>query len=168
MDWALGVRSSTLCSSTALRAADCLPQGGTPPPARPLLTAPGVRSVLFLSISAVSATLICTIVFGIVFFSTLLGRSLRVLSSLERLLRSLGLLLGPPGTLLAASWSLLRGSWGLLGASWAVLEAIQNNKNITCKKRSTSRPPKRESTRLLGPLFGAQNRPKSDPKRVKI
>ena len=129
-------------------AADCLPQGGTPPPARLLRTALRVRSVLSSSTSAISATLICTIVFGIVFFSTLLGRSLRVLSPLERLLRSLGLLLGPPGILLTGSWgllgsslgllgrswgplgplgALLGGSWGLLGASWVVLEPIQNS-----------------------------------------
>ena len=63
----------------------------------------------------------CTIVFVTVFFSSLLGRSWRVLSSLDRLLGSLGLLLGPPGALLAASWSLLRRSWGSLGTTWAPL-----------------------------------------------
>ena len=103
------------------RAADCLPQGGTPPPARPFYTAPRVSRVLSLSISATSATLICTIVFGIVFFSSLLGRSWRLLSPLDRLLRFLGLLFGPPGALLAASWSLLGRSGGGLGASWALL-----------------------------------------------
>ena len=118
---AFGVRSSTPCSSAPLRAADCLPQGGTPPPARLLCTAPWVSSVLSLSISATSATLICTIVFGIVFFSSLLGRSWTHLSPLDRLLGSLGLLFGPPGALLAASWSLFGRSWGGLGASWAPL-----------------------------------------------
>ena len=115
----LGVRSSTLCSTPTGRAADCLPQGGTPPPARPFHTAPRVSRVLSLSISATSATLICTIVFGIVFFSSLLGRSWRLLSPLDRLLGSLGLLFGPPGALLAASWSLLDALGGGLGASWA-------------------------------------------------
>ena len=105
----------------SVRAADCLPQGGTPPPARPFHTAPRVSRVLSLSISATSATLICTIVFRIVFLSSLLGRSWRLLSPLDRLLGSLGLLFGPPGALLAASWSLLRRSWGGLGASWSPL-----------------------------------------------
>ena len=86
------------------RAPDCLPLGGTPTPARLFLAAPRARSVLSLSISAISATLICTVVFGIVFFWSLLGRSWRVLSPLDRLLGSLGLLLGPPGALLGASW----------------------------------------------------------------
>ena len=103
------------------RAPDCLPQGGTPAPARPFLTAPRARIVLSLSISAISATLMCTIVFVTVFFSSLLGRSWRVLSPVDRLLGSLGLLLGLPGALLAAAWSLLRRSWGGLGATWAPL-----------------------------------------------
>ena len=97
------------------RAPDCLPQGGTPAPARLFLTAPRARIVLSLSISAISATLMCTIVFVTVFFSSLLGRSWRVLSSLDRLLGSLGLLLGPPGALLATSWRLLRCLEGVLG-----------------------------------------------------
>ena len=96
-------------------AADCLPQGGTPAPALPFLNAPRARIVLSLSISAISATLMCTIVFVTVFFSSLLGRSWRVLSSLDRLLGSLGLLLGPPGALLATSWRLLRCLGGVLG-----------------------------------------------------
>ena len=64
MDWAFSYLSDTPGSTPPGRAADCLPQGGTPPPARPLFTASRVRSVLSLSISAISAALICTIVFG--------------------------------------------------------------------------------------------------------
>ena len=51
------------------RAADWLPQGGTPPPARPFTTAPRVKSFLFLSISA-----ICNLdMRNCDFFSNLLG-----------------------------------------------------------------------------------------------
>ena len=69
----LGIRHAVPDHAIALkgRAADCLPQGGTPPPARLFLTAPWESSVLSLTISATSATLICTIVFGTVFFSRL-------------------------------------------------------------------------------------------------
>ena len=49
----------------------CLPQGGTPPPARPFTTAPLVKRFLFLSISAISATLICAIVLAILFLQVL-------------------------------------------------------------------------------------------------
>ena len=96
-------RSSTPCSFPPGRAADCLPQGGTLPPARPFSPAPRAKRFLSLSISAISATLIGTIVFGIVVFWSLLVRSWRVLSPLDRPLGSLWLLLGPPGALLAAS-----------------------------------------------------------------
>ena len=41
VDWALGTGSGTPGSAPPVRAADCLPQGGTPPPARPFYIAPG-------------------------------------------------------------------------------------------------------------------------------
>ena len=89
-----------------------------------------------LSIAATSATLICTIVFGIVFLSSLLGRSWRLLSPLDRLLGSLGFLFGPPGALLAASWSLLGRSWGGLGASWAPLGPSWRRSKTTQKQHA--------------------------------
>ena len=61
----LGVRDA-VALAPAGRAADCLPQGGTPPPARPFTTAPRVKRFRFVSISAISATLISAIVLGIV------------------------------------------------------------------------------------------------------
>ena len=87
------------------RAADCLPQGGTPPPARPFSTAPRVSSVLSLSISATSATLICTIVFGIVFFSSL-NTDMRNCLADSVLLKSFGVILQG-----------LEPSWPALGVS---------------------------------------------------
>ena len=86
-------------------AADCLPQGGTPPPARLFFTAPWVSSVLSLSISATSATLICTIVFGIVFFSSL-NTDMRNYVADSVLLNSFGVILEG-----------LEPSWAALGVS---------------------------------------------------
>ena len=87
------------------RAADCLPQGGTPPPARLFFTAPWVSSVLSLSISATSATLICTIVFGIVCFSSL-NTDMRNCVADSVLLESFGVILEG-----------LEPSWAALGVS---------------------------------------------------
>ena len=99
---------------------NCLPQGGTPPPARPITTAPREKRFLSLSIFAIAGTLIWAIVLGIVVlqvlgvtgvFWSLLGRSSRLLSPLDWLLGSLGLILGPPGALLGASWSVWQVVW---------------------------------------------------------
>ena len=160
------------------RAPDCLPQGGTPAPARPFLTAPRARIVLSLSISAISATLMCTIVFVTVFFSSLLGRSWRVLSPLDRLLGSLGLLLGPPGALLATSWRLLRclggvlgplgrllgrlgGVLGPLGRLLGRLGAIPNSIKKSCSKKPISSRPNAPPPQPEGGVFGSQNRSKT-------
>ena len=65
-----------------------------------------------------------------------LGGSLALLTGSWGLLGCFWGLLGCSWGLLEPLGALLGGSWGLLGASWAVLEAIQNNKHITCQKRS--------------------------------
>ena len=65
-----------------------------------------------------------------------MGRSWRVLSSLDRLLGSLEALLEPPGAPWGASWNLLGRSWGGLRASRALLGASWRRSKTRQKRRA--------------------------------
>ena len=136
------------------------PFGGTPPPARQLSACPSC--ILWQGILAGhlwSCRALLTGSWGLLRPSwSLLGRSWE----------PLGASWGALGSLLEPLGALLGGSWGLLGASWAVLEAMQNDTKMTCQKRSTSRPIFGHTASIFASPKGGQNRPKSDPRRVKI
>ena len=102
------------------------------------------------------------------------------------LLGSLQTLLEPPGVLLGASWGLLGCSWGglegFLGpigrlldplgaswkASWALLRRPKCDKENMAKTAQLPDPQTSSRPRPWGGVGGAQNRPKSDPKRIQI
>ena len=94
-------------------------------------------------------------------FGSLLGRSWRVLSPIDRLLGSLEAFLGPPGALLGASWSLLGGSWALLGASWTLLEPTWRRPKQHTHEEDISIAKKGPTSLARADFWGALGKPKS-------